>query len=276
MGESLPNIRFDQNTQLFLSASSRPGNRGTSFYNHFFRDLGINAVYLARKCDDAKALVQALQTLSVAGCSVSMPLKTAVIPFLQRLDPLAARLQSVNTIVQEDGRMIGFNTDYAGFVEPLRRRGLNVRAVAVHGYGSVAGTIVAALTDLFPGVPVTVFGRDSRKASAFANHHRVGVGDPLQPGASDLVVNAAPTDALSEPLLLKLVDTSAAFFDVTDFSGTSAAAQRVRTSGKPLLTGEDMFCFQFLQQFEIYTGHRIAEERYSAAAIRLGFRPVAG
>lgn len=125
------------------------------------------------------------------GCNVTMPHKQAVIPLLDRLDPLAARVGAVNTIVPEAGELVGYNTDVPGFLEPLRplldRQHL-FRMARVLGTGGAARAIVAGLVG--EGVMVVLAGRDAGKARALL--------DELDPGgehhAIDLAHFAAPTD----------------------------------------------------------------------------------
>ncbi len=64
--------------------------------------------------------IRALPALGLAGVNVTVPHKVAVMAYLDRVDPLAAKVGAVNTVVVEDGALVGYNTDVAGFMEPLR------------------------------------------------------------------------------------------------------------------------------------------------------------
>jgi len=252
-----PNIRFDRDTRLFISASSSPGNRGTFFYNHFFRELGLNAVYLARKISDAGALTGSIRALGLAGCSVSMPMKSSVIPFLDALDPLAERVGSVNTILSSNGLLTGFNTDVTGFVMPLKDRGLVPESVLIFGYGSVVSSVVAGLREINPGVRIEIEGRDPAMASARAS----GLGVNRFSGKTpELFVNATP--ATEFPVELNEV--------------VSRVRNRYELPVRPLcvvgdghvnlISGDEMFKWQFLEQFRVYTGIEIDPERFNSAA----------
>lgn len=93
------------------------------------------------------------------GLNVTMPYKKDVIPYLDGLSPVAARLGAVNTIVRRDGKLIGHNTDYAGFLSMVHRSGLDPAAkkVLILGSGGASATAVAVMEDL--GADVVVISR---------------------------------------------------------------------------------------------------------------------
>ena len=105
---------INNKTSLFLSCSSSPGNFGATLYNYFFEKYNINSIYLPRHCERPDEMVDSIKTLNCLGCSVSMPLKNQVIPFLDELSDDARISQSVNTIVNMNGITTGHNTDIYG------------------------------------------------------------------------------------------------------------------------------------------------------------------
>ncbi|MFM6828867.1 MAG: shikimate dehydrogenase family protein, partial [Novosphingobium sp.] len=124
------------------------------------------------------------------GCNVTMPHKQAVIPLIDRLDPLAARIGAVNTVVREGGALVGYNTDAPGFLEPLRPllgQTHYFRMARVLGTGGAARAIVAALADLgFTLVLAARIGavnRVVREGGALVgyNTNAPGLLEPLRP-----------------------------------------------------------------------------------------------
>jgi shikimate dehydrogenase len=97
---------IDRDTQLCMSLAGRPGNFGTRFHNFLYRELGLNYVYRAFTTTDLPAAIGGVRALGVRGCAVSMPFKEACIPLVDEMTPSAAAIQSVNTIVNDDGRLI--------------------------------------------------------------------------------------------------------------------------------------------------------------------------
>lgn len=120
-------------------------SKSPAMYNHCFQKFGLDWAYLAfdiplEKTEEA---VQALRTLNARGANVTMPCKNAVIPYLDELTPAAKAIQAVNTIVNEDGRLIGYNTDGCGYTQNLRRNGVEVggKKIVLLGGGGAASAI---------------------------------------------------------------------------------------------------------------------------------------
>src|SRR5690606_24414140 len=116
--------------------------------------LGIDADYgrsLVRSSELPDYLARGSGDTDWRGCNVTMPHKQAIIPLLDRLDPIAARIGAVNTVIREaDGTLTGHNTDAPGFLEPLApwlgQKHL-FRMARVLGTGGAARAIVAALSE---------------------------------------------------------------------------------------------------------------------------------
>jgi shikimate dehydrogenase len=118
--------------------------------------------------DQLGAAIRALPALGLRGVNVTVPHKQAVLPFLDSIDPAAAAIGAVNTVVVEDGRLAGYNSDAAGFLEPvrqhLRARALQPGAALILGAGGAARAIAHALAG--DGFTVHVVNRDPARARA--------------------------------------------------------------------------------------------------------------
>jgi shikimate dehydrogenase len=90
-----------------------------AMHNAAFRELGINAVYVAFPVTDLTRAVGGLRGLAIAGASVTIPFKEEIIPLLDEIDPAAARMGAVNTVVNREGRLTGYNTDWLGALTAL-------------------------------------------------------------------------------------------------------------------------------------------------------------
>lgn len=153
------------------------------------------------------------------GCNVTMPHKLAIVPLLDRLDPLAAKVGAVNTVVREaDGTLTGYNTDAPGFLEPLQPlldQTHLFRMARVLGTGGASRAIVAALAQR--GFVIVLAGRDPAKARTMLDelttqkdHHAIDLGHFAEPTdfafddreqCLDLVVNASPLGMAGQPPL---------------------------------------------------------------------------
>ena len=103
---------LSKDTQLCISMSGRPSNIGTRFHNRLYDELGLDFVYKAFSPVDLAQAVAGIRGLPIRGAAVSMPFKEQVIPMLDALDESANAIDSVNTIVNDDGVLTGYNTDY--------------------------------------------------------------------------------------------------------------------------------------------------------------------
>lgn len=121
-------------------------SKSPQMYNYCFNKFGQDFAYLAFdvKQEDAEKAIQALRTLNVRGANVTMPLKNAVIPFLDNVSPAAKAIGAVNTIVNDDGVLTGHITDGAGYTLNLKSGGIDVKGkkITLVGAGGVASAIL--------------------------------------------------------------------------------------------------------------------------------------
>ncbi|MGV3511099.1 MAG: shikimate dehydrogenase [Novosphingobium sp.] len=204
------------------------------------------------------------------GCNVTMPHKQAVIPLLDRLDPLAARIGAVNTIVPESGALVGYNTDASGFLEPLREdlaKTHYFRMARVLGTGGAARAIIAALAD--EHIIVVLAGRNGEKARALLDEldpngeHHVAPLDHFadatdfafddREGCFDLVVNASSLGMSGQaPLAFDMshAPPGSVFYDIvttpleTDFLKAAKTAGFRTVDGLSMLIGQADHAFR--------------------------------
>ena len=108
---------LNKDMQVCISLAGRPSNLGTRFHNFLYDELGLNFIYKAFTTDDIEGAVRGIRALGIRGCSVSMPFKEAVIPLVDIVEQSASAIESVNTIVNDDGVLTGSNTDYEAIAE---------------------------------------------------------------------------------------------------------------------------------------------------------------
>ncbi len=240
---------IDRETRLLISASSAPSQFGVTVYNALFRRHGVNAVYLARRTTDAGELVRGMRALGVAGASVSMPLKHAVIEHLDALEGDAAVVRSVNTVVSREGRLVGYNTDVVGFRGALA--GVEGDRVVVEGSGSVTDSLFHVLAQERRNAWIRARNAEARAARCA----RWGVA-PHEGQPFDVWVNATPLSARPieaelralleqhRPRVIDLVVTEAG-------NHLAALCRELRLDYTP---GFTMYQHQLVRQLELYTG----------------------
>lgn len=122
-------------TMLGLIGTPVEHSKSPAMYNHCFAKYGLDWAYLAFDISPEKAgdAVQAIRTLHMRGANVTMPCKNAVIPYLDELTPAARAIQAVNTIVNDNGRLVGHDTDGCDILSNATRVGMapyeNVRNI---------------------------------------------------------------------------------------------------------------------------------------------------
>ncbi|MGP8052022.1 MAG: shikimate dehydrogenase family protein, partial [Desulfobaccales bacterium] len=136
-------------------------------HNAAFRELGLNAVYVAFAVTDLARALAGLRGLDIQGVSVTIPFKEEIIPLIDELDPQAARIGAVNTLVNRDGLLTGFNTDWLGALRALRARtSLSGEHVLILGAGGAARAIAFGI--IGEGGRVSLTDLDAPRAAALA------------------------------------------------------------------------------------------------------------
>lgn len=138
--------RITGTTGLLGLIGSPVGHSGSpAMYNYSFEKLGLDYAYLAFdiKIPEVKDFISAMRTLQMRGANVTMPCKTEVVKYMDELSEAAKIIGAVNTIVNENGKLIGHITDGEGFVENLRDHGIDIKGkkITVAGGGGAATAI---------------------------------------------------------------------------------------------------------------------------------------
>ena len=120
-------------------------------HNTAFKTLGLDYAYVPFKVKslELRKAIEGIRGMNLRGVNVTIPHKVAVMPLLDRIDPLAEKIGAINTIVNDDGILTGYNTDAAGFLQTLHERGIELaeKRVLLLGAGGAAraiGNILAA------------------------------------------------------------------------------------------------------------------------------------
>lgn len=143
---------------------AKPASHSLSplMHNLAFSHWGIDAVYLAFEVDQTnlRQAVKSIRTLDMLGVNVSMPNKTAVLAYLDQLSPEAKLIGAVNTIVHQEQRLIGYNTDGMGFVRSVNETGHPIKnqKIVVLGAGGAAKAIVVQMA-LEGAQEITIYKR---------------------------------------------------------------------------------------------------------------------
>jgi shikimate dehydrogenase len=128
-----------------------------AMHNMAFKALNINACYIALDVDkkSLKEAIASLRALNIGGANVTIPHKQTCIKFLDKVDPLAAKIGAVNTIINKKGKLIGYNTDADGFIDSLKYdASLNPKnkSIYIMGAGGAARALAFSLAKMNPRI----------------------------------------------------------------------------------------------------------------------------
>ncbi|WP_335338452.1 shikimate 5-dehydrogenase [Methylobacterium sp. Leaf104] len=248
-----------RDTTLCMSLSARPGHFGSRFHNRLYALLGLDYIYKAFATNDLPGAVAGIRALGIRGCAVSMPFKESVIPLLDALDPSAQAIDSVNTIVNESGRLTGSNTDYVAVRGLLAQHGIDpATRFLLRGSGGMAKAVVAALrdADFRDG---TIVARNRAAGAALAERYGYSHATELGDRTAPLLINVTPlgmegpdaaTLAFPEPTIV----AASIAFDVVALPSRTPFLIAAERLGKSCITGHAVLVRQGLEQFIRYTG----------------------
>jgi len=264
--------RLNKDTRLCISLAARPSNFGTRFHNYLYAELGIDFVYKAFTTTNLAAAIGGVRALGIRGCSVSMPFKEDVIALVDELDASASAIQSINTIVNDDGYLRASNTDYIAAADLISARGIDpATPFLLRGSGGMAKAVAAAFRD--SGFEHgTLIARNENQGQALA--HELGYRFAAAPAGltAPLLVNVTPigmTGGSEENDLsysAEAIADASTVFDVVALPAETPLILAARAAGKVVITGAEVIALQAAEQFERYTGVRPTPEQVAAAS----------
>ena len=230
--------------------------------------LGLDGwTYTAIECDEAglPGLIASLDSAPPgrrwAGLSLTMPLKRAVLPLLDRTEPLALQIGGANTVVFAGGQRHGYNTDVPGMVAALAEAGVTSPAGAtILGAGATACAALGALRETGLATAVVQVRDQARAGDLLAAARRLGLAVELRPFGrpvrdGDLLISTVPAGA-ADFYAERAVDPRArpsAVLDVVYHPWPTPLAAAAARSGVTVVSGFDLLLHQAARQVELIT-----------------------
>ena len=260
--------------------------------NAAFQAANLDYAYVAFpvSIDALPGCADAVRTLGIRGLNVTVPHKVAVMPTLDRIDSLAQHIGAVNTIVNDVGTLIGYNTDGPGFMRALADAGVEVagKTVVMLGAGGAARAVAYSLAEA--GAQLAILNRSAERAESLALEisaiHSDHVGyAPLEHAClrerlskADVLVNTTSVgmspDIDSSPCPADLLREDLYVCDIVYHPLQTRLLREADAAGATIVGGAEMLIHQGAQAFELWTGvsapvevmRRAVMERLTGAA----------
>lgn len=240
--------------------------------NAALKEAGLDYAYVALPVpsEQLSAAVAGIRAMGFRGVNVTVPHKSEIIPLLDEVDEDARLIGAVNTVVNEDGILKGYNTDAIGFLEALKSEGyaLEGKRVCLLGAGGAARAVLRALAKE-KAAKVSIGVRNPAKAEPLAElfRERVPVEALFWEGEAfteamaeaDLLVHTTPlgmhpkVDGMP-PVRLEALKASALVYDIVYTPAKTRLLREAEALGHRILNGEGMLAGQGAAAFRLWTG----------------------
>ena len=238
-------------------------------HNTLFNEMGFNSIYVPFKVNNIGNFIREFRGLDVKGYSVTIPHKESIINHLDAIDPMAKKIGAVNTVVNSDGKLIGFNTDCEAAIKALhsvyklsevskKDDHLKGKKVTLLGAGGAARAIAFGLKER--GAHITIINRNCERAQLLARD--VGclcrkLDDP-QEIETDILINATPVGMFPKvnetPIAKNKLKHNIVVFDTIYNPIETKLLQDAKAQGCKVVGGLPMFIQQAAAQFKLWTG----------------------
>ncbi|MDT2725630.1 shikimate dehydrogenase [Lactococcus formosensis] len=252
-------------------------------HNRAFELTNENAVYLAWDLGDENKLGQTInnvRTLNMFGLNISMPYKQKAVAFIDELSEEAQLIGAINTIVNKNGKLLGYNTDGQGFFNALNFKPYHKKITLIGGGGAAISIIVqAALLEMSE---ITIFARQSPSYARLEQRleklsHQTKARIKLydladisrlqkEITASDLLVNATPVGMSGEAMPLPssiLLPSGILVVDTIYKVRETPLMKWAKKQGITTMNGVGMLIHQAAASFELWTGKKMPIEQIS-------------
>ncbi|MEK7672797.1 MAG: shikimate dehydrogenase [Patescibacteria group bacterium] len=242
-------------------------------HNAAFKELGIEAEYeIFEIAEDGLAeFFERVRNEPISGLSVSLPYKETIMEFLDEVDENAANVGAVNTVLNRDGKLYGFNTDYLGAIEALKESvgQLSGKSAVIMGAGGTARAIIYGL--LKEGVDVrAILNRNQEKAlnmtedfyKLFEKKIEIGELGPVNRPEADILIQATSIWTLNPDITeeeikkfcpKEYLEKFEVVMDVVYKPLITPVLDMANELGLTTITAEKMLLYQAVEQFKLWT-----------------------
>jgi len=251
---------INASTQLYCVLGSPVSHSQSPLvHNLSFRKKKINAVYLAFEPPDIAKGILSIRTLGIKGASITIPFKETIMAFLDEVDPRAREIGAVNTVVNRDGRLLGYNTDHKAAVDPLIHHGIKNKTICIIGAGGAARAVAHGISE--EGGKLIITNRTQKKGAALAAEVKgqfISM-DQMDTIKTDIVINTTslgmyPHHLEESVFPAQHLAPGMVVMDVVYTPLNTRLLSVAREKGCTTIDGLSMFVAQAAAQFELWTG----------------------
>ena len=231
-------------------------------HNYWIKKNNIEAEYEKKKIneEDIKNIIEQVKRGDISGINVTVPFKNKVIPFLEELTPEAKESQSVNTIYKENGKIIGHNTDIAGFELAIRHLKYDAKnkKIFILGAGGVVPSIILALKKIGTS-KIILSNRTKKRAEDLKIYFKdLEIVDWGKITDFDMIINATSIGLkINDEIKLdyEKIGLNKFFFDIIYNPTETNFLKKAKKFGNRIENGKMMFIYQAHQAFTLW--HKI-------------------
>ncbi len=254
--------KIDGNTKIicFFGATYKT-SKMYAVYNAAFAALALNYIYIPAKVTDLKAAIEGIRTLGIKAVGITVPYKVEIVQFLDGLSPEAKRIGAVNTVINSDGILTGYNTDGQGAVKALKEvTTLKNKKALLIGAGGAGRAIAFALAS--EGANLTVLNRNKEKAANLAKAagcQSGGLNDLAKTiKTMDIIINATTVGMFpninNSAVPKKLLKPDMIIQELVSNPPETRLVREAKESGCKIVTAKRMLLWQAVFKFRLYTG----------------------
>jgi shikimate dehydrogenase len=230
-------------------------------HNAGYQALGLDFIYVPFRAKNIKQAINTIKALGIHGVSVTTPHKTTVVSYLDSIDETIRGIGAVNTIVNNNGTLTGFNTDGIAAVKALSETApLEGKKAVLIGAGGAAVAIAAGLKK--KGVELVILNRTVEKARNLARLINAEASGGLEKlsvvSSAHILINATSVGMwpeINESIIPKeLLHGRLTVFDIVYNPRETRLLKEAKEKGGTIVYGYKMFLYQAAIQFELFTG----------------------
>ena len=229
-------------------------------HNLTFNGLGENSKYSKTLLEDGSLIKSKFKELGLTGANITVPHKEEAFKVCDELDSFSKKVGVINTIVQKDGKLYGYNTDAPGFLKAVLLFNQDIKTVLIIGAGGTAKAISVVLRD--EGYDVEILNRSSARLESFKQKDfKTYTFNNFEPKKYDLIVNSTSAglqdDYLPAPkeILEQVLSSAKSSIDVI-YGKETPYLKLSKEYNLPTKDGSDMLLYQGIIAFEKFTNHK--------------------